>query len=210
MHAQKWTAIALSCSLGKRIWSSGASWKEQCEIDAVQQKFISPQELPVCLASLAASVACSKTCLKNYSSLSEVGSRSLGWLALVRPPYPPLSTIWPGYFRQDAWILDETNLTLTGGDYFFFKRVLKKGEFWGIQVKLLSGKLCEENLGFEVLPWIAAKTSVPNEVSWQLIYISCLFCVSWSSQFCWRRKQKPDQITWKEKLFCKYVILFFF
>lgn len=102
MHSKKWTAIALNCRLGKGIWSFGASWKGQCEIGAVQQKFISPDELPVCLASLAASVACSKTCLKGDSSLSEVGSRWQGWMALIRPPYPPLSSVWPGYFRQDA------------------------------------------------------------------------------------------------------------
>lgn len=112
MHSQKWTAIALNCRLGDRFWSSSASWKGQCEAGAVQQKFISPDELPVFLASSAASGACSKTCLKCDSSLSEVGSRWLGWMALIRPPYPLLSTIWPGYFRQDALILDETKLTL--------------------------------------------------------------------------------------------------
>lgn len=52
--------------------------KDSAKLVQSSRNFISPHELPVCLASRAAPVACSKSCLKSDSSLSEVGSRWMG------------------------------------------------------------------------------------------------------------------------------------
>lgn len=72
-----------------------------------------------------------------------------------------------GYFRQDTEVLDGIIFFPSEKQNQTKQKMLQKREFWGIQVKLFSGKWCGENRAFEVSAWIAARANIPNEtVSW--------------------------------------------